>query len=121
MTDLLTAVTAFLSRLGLPVYLADQVPDGAGFPYVAYRLTDAPFGQPATLEVTGWHRGEHANALAAGFLDRVAELVPDSGAILTLPRGRVTLHPGAGFRSVVADRDALGGRAVIEVRCYLVP
>lgn len=121
MTDLLTAVASFLSEAGLPVYLAGQVPDGAVFPYAAYSLTAAPFGQPAALEVTGWHRGEHANRDAVGFLDRIGSLVPECGAVLSLPRGRVLLHRGAAFRTVVTDKDAIGGRAVLEVRCYLVP
>lgn len=119
MTELMSAVTAFLAQTGLPVYLQDQVPDGADFPYAAYSVTDAPFGQPGALAVTGWYRGERANRQAAGFLDRMASLVPEGGVMLSLPHGKALLHRGEPFRSVATDGDAVGGKAVLEVRCYL--
>lgn len=119
MTEILKSLTAFLRRAGLPVYQAGQVPDGAAFPYAVYALTAAPFGQEGLCEVTGWHRGGNANADCAAFLDRMAALVPESGALLTVPGGRVALYRGAAFQALVTDGDALGGRARLDARIYM--
>ena len=119
MTDQLTALAAFLSQTGLPAYLTGQVPDGATFPYLVFRVTDAPFGQPTALEVTGWYRGESANRHAVAFLDRMASLVSESGTLLTLPHGKALLHRSAEFRTLVTDADAIGGHALLEARWYV--
>lgn len=119
MTDLLKALTAFFQQGGVPVYLTEQVPDGAAFPYAAYSYAAAPLGQAGACEVTGWYRGEEANAEAAAFLDRMAALLPEEGRRLALPDGRLTLYPRAPFLTLVTDGDAIGGRVSLDVLRYL--
>lgn len=116
MTVTYQTIMNFLSRTGLPVYLAGQVPDGALYPYMVYGVTLAPFGQSGSCEVTGWFRGGDANAQSVAFLDRLHTLLPESGVLLTLPGGRLALYPTK--VSTVHDKDAIGGQMTIETRLY---
>ena len=116
MTNVYRTITDFLARTDLPVYLVGQIPDGAAFPYAAYSLTAAPFGESGVCEVTGWFRGGDANARCAGFLDRMAALLPEGGVLLTLPGGRLALWRRKAAQ--VLDGDAIGGRITIETRLY---
>lgn len=116
MTELLQALTAYLARAGLPVWQAGQIPDPAPFPYAAFTLTAAPFGEPGTLEITGWHLGPGANAASAAYLDALSTLIPPSGALLPCPGGLALLHPSSA--SIITDGPAIGGRARLDLRLY---
>ena len=53
MTALQRALTGFFARLGLPVYLADWVPVGAGCPYLTLTLENAGGAQGRLDEAQG--------------------------------------------------------------------
>ncbi len=97
LTSLYEALFAHLSRLAIPVYQADCVPEGAALPYVTARVS-APLipGGSGSLTLTVWVHGNEANALRLARTDSLYALLPPRGAFLQAETGSMLLrldHP----------------------------
>lgn len=118
MTAYLKALMALFSQAGLPVYLADQVPQGVDFPCAVCECELPVFAGNAVLTLTGWFLSEHSAADCAAFLDRMAELLPESGLRLETGLGPCVLYRRNPFISLTEKDGVTGGQVHLTVRCY---
>lgn len=118
LTELYQALITHLSPLGVSVYQADCVPQGAVFPYITLAVT-APLAEGAagSLTLTAWHDSAQANAGRIAQADALAALLPPRGHCFALETGNVLLLPGSAT-SCVRDTSILGMRMVWKLRCF---
>lgn len=79
MTAVATALQAFLGGFGLPVYGENNVPDGAGMPYITCAAAVPEPGGYARARAWVWYPG-HAYREAMAARDAIAEALADGGA-----------------------------------------
>ncbi len=120
MLTLQQALLSHLSPLGLPVYLADCVPERTPFPYVTMELScGGGFPADGDVALTVWCRGAEANLQRAELAASLQALFPDSGAVLTLQNGTAALYPSAeSALTHAASQDARGSRFRLTLRLY---
>lgn len=75
--------------LGVPVYADGQVPDGAAFPYVTFRLTPAAPGEAGSGWLTCWTMEDHSGCLA--LADLMVTGLGRHGVLLTFAGGVMQL------------------------------
>ena len=102
------ALVSHLSRLRIPVYLADSVPQGAAFPYITATI-EAPLtaDHAGTLTLTVWCTGGSANSMRLSHTDALYSLLPCRGACLNADTGSILLRQ-SGTAACVQDASALG-------------
>lgn len=92
------ALQTRLMPLGIPVFLSDCIPDGAGLPYLAADIeSPASPGLSGKLTLTLWCAGASANADRLRLGDELSVLLPDRGLCLSLPEHIITLRPTGGI------------------------
>lgn len=118
LTELFRALSALLSNLNAPLYLADCVPTGAAFPYLTAAFS-APLsaGETGALTLTLWCCGDSANAERFRLTETLAEVLPARGIRIPLTGGAYTLRLKSG-PTFISSREALGAKTVWALRCY---
>ena len=122
MTGFQQAMTALLTSLGLPVYLAGHIPGSAPFPYVSCTMGSAAFGGPVPITATAWFLGRAANTSRAALCDKARILIPEEGVKLAFDGGMAVVRRAAGeFISLVTDATeprSVGARIRLTVTLY---
>lgn len=107
----------FLSGLGLPVYQADCIPDGAPFPYLALEVTPPlTAALPGRVSITLWCRSGSSNADRIARTDALLTLLPPRGTWLETSLGAIILTPERSAEPV-ADKSARGLRTTWKL-CF---
>lgn len=114
---LFEALQPLLMPLGIPVFLADCIPEGVGLPYLAADI-EAPAapGLPGKVTLTLWCAGASANAERLRLGDELTALLPDRGLCLSLPEHAVTLRP-TGSVTCTRVRGALALKRTFTLGC----
>lgn len=96
LTDLYQALCSRLHAAGCPVYADDCVPPDASFPFITLRAEPSlsPGGK-GMLTLSCWHHSCTAHADRLVLADRLLELFPAGGMLLTLPDALAVITPGA--------------------------
>lgn len=110
MTMLCRAMTKHLGELGLPVYAEEQVPEGAGFPYVTFSAVIAPWGEVGDAAVTCWAQDDWLGCLTMG--DRAEALFGPGGTLLKWRGGTALAQP--------VGQEVVSGRAAGVVGCRVL-
>lgn len=116
--SLYQALLQKISPLNLPVYLADCVPEGTGFPCIVLDIA-AP-AQPAEdgkVTLTIWCRGNTANHDRLRLMERLLMHLPARGTHLALDSGAVTLRMNDSV-TCVHSKDALGVKTLWTLHFY---
>lgn len=118
LTDLYQALSARLSGIGAPLYLADCVPAGTAFPYLTAAMS-VPLspGEAGAITLTLWCHGDAANVERFRLSEMLAEQLPARGIRIVLTGGACTLRLKAG-PTPVRSQEALGMKTVWALRCY---
>ncbi|MGN0753677.1 MAG: hypothetical protein ACI4ME_04390 [Aristaeellaceae bacterium] len=118
LTSLFRAICDHLTPLGVPVYLADCVPDGAAFPYITANIA-APLAAhtAGAVTLTLWCAGDQANAQRLSQVDELLALLPARGIPLTTAAGVITLRQTGGARCL-RESGALGIKTVWKLCCF---
>ena len=99
-----------------------DVPKNEPLPYFTYSAEVGSFGGALTLSALLWCDGGKANL--ARILDKVAEAIPESGAVVRTRSGAMVLYRGAGFLSEYpvepndTEKPICAGRISYEVHFY---
>lgn len=119
MEALIRALLSYLSPCGLPVYLADAVPEGSPFPYLtmeaASPLTDK---EPGSICLTIWCEGNVANTARLVFHTVLTQYFPSRGMCLLTDDGLIALQP-QGLVRLVESGPAKG--ITLPLSCRLFP
>lgn len=118
LTSIYQALASHLSRLRIPVCLADCVPEGTAFPYVTAKI-DAPMtaGSAGSLTLTVWCKGSSAHTDRVSHTDSLYSLLPPRGAFLTTDTGALLLRQTSAAQCV-QDSVALGMQSQWELHFY---
>ncbi|MBR6667071.1 MAG: hypothetical protein IKL25_01700 [Clostridia bacterium] len=118
LSHIFSALTDHLSRLTIPVYQADCVPEGAAFPYVTAEIA-APLTpvSAGSLTLTVWSRSSSAHTERLAKLDALHRLLPPRGAWLTVETGAITLT-GDGPVRCLQDGVLLGAQSRWTLRFF---
>ena len=117
MHPLLRALTEYLSDSGLPLYLADCVPQGQPFPYLTADATLPCTGEKrGRITLTLWCAGSGANAVRLVLHDSLMQYFPRRGLCLSTDAGLAVLRPGS-VRFVQQDA-ALGLETALDVHFF---
>ena len=108
----------YISELGLPVYPADGVPDGAAFPYLTL-TAEAPLNATTTgrVTLTLWCSGPDAPADRLLLTDSLLTLLPPRGLWLETDYETLLLtldKPAQPLR----EKTALGMRTLWKLQRY---
>lgn len=111
------ALLTLLMPLGIPVFLSDCIPDGAGLPYLTADI-EAPAapGLSGKLTLTLWCAGASANADRLRLGDELALLLPDRGLCLSLPEHIIPLRPTGGI-PCTHSKGAIGLKRTFTLGC----
>ncbi len=114
--DLFRNLTTLFSSLGIPMYLADSVPDQSSPPYMTMDCQQ-PFkpGETGSLTLTIWATGQKANNNRLTKAETVLGLLPPRGKILTTDGGKALLKQKGGTLCI-SDPPNLGLRLTYELR-----
>ena len=101
LTDVFSALSNHLSRLDLPFYLADCVPQGAFLPYLTADIQPpAHSGTEGFLLLTCWCTGETSNTQRLLLADQLQSLIPSRGLRLSTDSGAIVIHSEDGMQCV---------------------
>lgn len=124
-SDVHRALYAFWSSFGIPAFLSGKVPDNTTFPYITFEVLDGESLSKNVLTAFVWCKaesGENVNAQRASYLDRIAEAIPENGAVVYLREGMLALYRNeSGFLSYYDDPNdgsVVGGRVSYQVNFY---
>lgn len=78
-----------MEALGAAVYAEGQVPDGAQFPYVTFRLSPAALGEAGSGNLTCWTQDDHVGCLALAGM--ITTGMGRHGTLLTFTGGAMQL------------------------------
>lgn len=125
MTSLKAVLFAFWSRLDLPAYLSDCVPDDAQLPYLTYSVTQPALNSSTVLTVFNWHRRDSdGNTARSGMMGQIAQMIPVGGVMLPVDDGYIILRRNdADFQmdwQDDTDRDVIAGRTSYILTYYNV-
>ncbi len=117
-TAVIRTLMDYLGDCGLPLYLADCVPQGLSFPYLTAEVT-APFTQAGRGEftLTLWCSGSIANLARMTLHDSLMQYFPARGLCLEMDEGRAIIRPG-GAAKCVQDGEARGISTRMDVRVF---
>lgn len=118
LTELYQALSAQLSGLNVPLYLADCIPADAPFPRLTAAIS-APLspGETGALTLTLWCCSNTANTERFRLTEALADLLPARGIRIPLTAGTCTLRLKAG-PAFISSQEALGAKTVWALRCY---
>lgn len=111
------ALIEYLADFGLPVHLADTVPQGLAFPYLtaAVSMPCAP-GSKGCITMTLWCAGGIANTSRLMLHDTLMQYFPHRGLPLETQGGLAVIRPG--MTECVQQGAALGVRTTLDVRFF---
>ena len=111
--DFITMIITRLADTGVPVYLADCVPEGAACPYITLAAA-APLGSASgTMSLTVWHT---TNAGRITLAEEISALLPARGLHLEMSGGGAVLCGGTA--SFLRESPLLGIRMVWKLRFF---
>jgi len=93
MGDMIQALITSVSGSGLPLYLADAVPENAAFPYMtAEVVSPCQEDVKGSIHLTLWCVGENANLKRMELHSLLMLAFPRRGTLLTTSAGRYILQ-----------------------------
>lgn len=117
MQGVIRALTDELSPCGLPLYLADCVPQGQPFPYLtAAAALPLTGNRQGSITLTLWCAGPSANMTRLVLHDALMQYFPRRGLCLMTDDGLAVLRPGTS--RCVQQGEALGTETVLDVRFF---
>lgn len=125
MRDIMKALFEFWSQFGIPAYAEDMVPDNATVPYIRYTVPRGPLMGTSVAPAYNYHRAKlMGNAERAEMAERIAEAIPQGGAIVRVDGGGfLILRRGSDFQTLYQDpddRDIIGVRSNVEVTFFIL-
>ncbi|MBQ6175257.1 MAG: hypothetical protein IJK28_11610 [Clostridia bacterium] len=123
MRELMKALTARFSGLGMPLFLSGWVPADAHLPYLTLTVEPADWRRPGYAALTAWVPAEEGgNARRFEAMERIAALIPRGGLHLPYPGGICILRRArADFLRLVSEpgtSGAVGGQVRFEIVRY---
>lgn len=119
-TSINTALMAFWSQFGVPVFLSGHVPQGTAYPYITIDIKTGAFGTTTTLTAFDWHKISPTTGLAAAnteranLMDQIAAAIPNQGTRIPITGGFIKLERNdSAFQEYYDDPEddtVLGGR-----------
>lgn len=112
------ALYDLLTDAGLPVYLADCVPDQADFPYITAEI-EAPLTSRSAgaVTLTFWFTEDQANSQRLSRMDRLLKQLPARGLWLTTDSGTITLRQ-EGNAACLREGDVQGMKTRWKLCCF---
>lgn len=118
MEAIVRALLAHLQNQGMPVYLADAVPQGEAFPYMTVEA-EVPLTarDPGHIRLTIWCAGDHANAARFALHTSLVSNFPTRGMCLPTEAGLAVLIP-QGEACCVQSGMTRGATLPLSLRLY---
>jgi hypothetical protein len=113
------ALSTWLSRFGLPVYLAQDVPDGAELPYMTVPLSEPEWNRQGSYYIQVWYRTK-SNAQP---ITKADEIVGEIGEGVRIPfdGGIVVLWPSTPLIQMLVDGDVRSAYINLAINSYHMP
>lgn len=118
LTSVFQALNGLLSAMGLPLYMADCVPQEAAFPYMTMAVS-APL-TPATagaLTLTIWCCSDSSHADRVFYVDDLLTYLPARGVRLVMDDVAITLQQN-GASACIREKGLMGLQTDWTLRCF---
>lgn len=131
MTNLHQVLFNFFSQFShdgktIPAYYAGMVPDNAAFPYITFSVSRGEAFSQGINTVFFWFRradGKSPIPQIAAVLDKVADAIPASGALLKVEDGCAAIYRNSSdwlsYMQDGEDPDVWGGRVSYQINYYM--
>lgn len=119
MMSMATALSGWLTRFGLPVYLSVDVPDDAVLPYITIPLTQPEWSSKATYYIQVWYRTK----TNVPVIDKADEVISAIGTGVRIPcnGGYVVIWPETPIIQMMIDGDVRSAYINLSVNSYQMP
>ena len=119
MMETAKALSKWLAQFGLPVYLAQDIPDEAELPYITIPLTEPEWRQQASFYIQVWYRTK-SNVEPLGKADEIAGTIGE-GIRIPFVGGTVVLWPASPLIQMLVDGDVRSAYINLFINSYHMP
>ena len=113
------ALNAWLQRFGLPVYLAQDVPDEAELPYITIPLSEPEWRFQSSFYIQVWYR-TRSNVEPITKADEIVAAIGE-GVRIPFEGGVIVLWPSSPLIQTLVDGDYRSAYINLAINSYHLP